>query len=199
MVKLHDDLPLTILGPTPVRLEQFIGTWVEEMGEALEKGRLTKVSPGLESMGSRYAPDLENEEDLETLAEKSNVADNSPANGGSIALLLEYKDRKVVLAGDAFPVDLVEAIGAVSGTERLRLDAFKLPHHCSRKNVLKPLIEAVDCGCWLISMDGTQFRHPDAIALAQVITFSKVRTPILLFNVPSEFNVWCDNAGWRGL
>jgi hypothetical protein len=198
-IKLHDDLSLTILGPTPERLEQFIDTWVEEVEEALKKGNLTEVSPGLESMGSRYPPHLEDEDDLEILAETRNVADNRPANGSSIALLLEYKGRKVVLAGDAFPSDLVEAIGAVSGNVRLRLDAFKLPHHCSKKNVLKGLIEAVDCGCWLISTDGTQFRHPDAIALARVITYSKIRTPVLSFNVPSEFTGWWDNAGWKGL
>jgi hypothetical protein len=87
----------------------------------------------------------------------------------------------------------------VSGTERLRLDAFKLPHHCSKKNVLKELVGAVDCGCWLISTDGTQFRHPDAIALARVVNYSKVRMPVLSFNVPSEFNGWWDNAGWKGL
>lgn len=198
-VTLHDDLKLTILGPTPARLEEFIDTWVEEVEAALEKGALTEVSPGLESMGSKHPPVLEVQEDLEILAETSNPPDNRPGNGSSIALLLEYKGCQVVLAGDAFPGDLVDALGAVGGTERIKLDAFKLPHHCSRKNVLKALVESVDCGRWLISTDGTRFRHPDSIALARVITYSKVRTPLLSFNVPSVFNGWWDNADWKSL
>jgi len=198
-VKLHDDLKITILGPTPARLEEFIDTWVDEVEAALEKGTLTEVSPGLESMGSKHPPELEVKEDLEILAETSNLPDSRPANGSSIALLLEYKGRKVLLSGDAFPGDLVDAIVAVGGTERIKLDAFKLPHHCSKKNVLKSLIESVDCGRWLISTDGTQFRHPDAIALARVITYSQVRTPILSFNVPSTFSGWWDNADWKSL
>lgn len=198
-VELFDGLSLTILGPTPERLGQFIDTWVEEVEEALEKGSLIEVSPGLESLGSKYPPDLEDEEDLEILAETSNASDKRPANGSSIALLLEYKGHKVILSGDAFPGDLVEAINEVSEDEQLKLDAFKLPHHCSKKNILKPLIEAVNCERWLISTDGTQFRHPDATALARVITYSTVPTPILFFNVPSEFNGWWDNPSWKSL
>jgi beta-lactamase superfamily II metal-dependent hydrolase len=91
--------------------------------------------------------------------------DSSHANGSSIAVLLEYKDRKILLAGDAFSDDLVDGINSVSD-ERLTLDVFKLPHHGSRNNVHKELIEAVDCERWLISSDGTRFKHPDAEAIA---------------------------------
>lgn len=198
-VTLHDDLKLTVLGPTPARLEKFINTWVVEVEEALRKGTLTEVSPGLESMGSKHPPDLEFEDDLEILAETSNSSDKSPANGSSISLLLEYKGRKVLLSGDAFADDLVDAIGEVGGTERVKLDAFKLPHHCSRNNVFKSLVESVDCRRWLVSTDGTQFRHPDAIALARVISYSTVRAPILSFNVPSKYTGWWNNEDWKTL
>ena len=198
-VVLHDDLMLTILCPTPTRLEEFIDTWVEEVKLALEKGTLTEVSPGLESMGAKTPPVLEEEGDLEFLAETDNAPDDSKANGSSIALLLEYKGKKVLLTGDAFSGDLVEGLKAVSGDERIKLDAVKLPHHCSKNNVLRSLVEAVDCDRWLVSTDGTQFRHPDAIALARVITYSRLRTPILFFNEPSTFNGWWDNEDWKEL
>jgi hypothetical protein len=198
-VTLHDDMRVTVLGPTPARLEAFIDTWVEEVELALEKGTLTEVSPGLEPMGSKTPPLLEEEDDLEFLAETDNSADDSKPNGSSIVLLLEYKDGKVLLSGDAFSADLVEGLQAVSGDERMKLDAFKLPHHCSRNNVFKPLVETVDCERWLISTDGSQFRHPDAVALARVITYSKIRSPNLFFNVPSTFNGWWDNKKWKQL
>ncbi len=198
-VTMHDGLTLTILGPTPDRLTDFIDTWKEEVEEALRKGNLTEVSPGLESMGPKVPPILEEEEDLEILAETDNSEDRSEANGSSIALLLEYKGRKIILSGDAFASDLVDAIETLSGDTRMHIDAFKLPHHGSKKNVFRSLVECVDCDRWVFSTDGTQFRHPDPVALARVITYSKVRTPCVSFNVPSKFNGWWDNDDWRDM
>lgn len=199
-VTLHDDLKLTILGPTPTRLENFIDTWKDKIKEALKKGRLTDVSPGLEPLGPPPNPPvLEEEQDLKILAESNNPSDDSKANGSSISLLLEYKGHKALLSGDAFSDDLVDGIKAMSGSNPLMLDAFKLPHHASMKNIFKSLIESVDCKRWLISTDGTRYDHPDAVALARVITYSNVRTPEMLFNVPSEFNGWWDNNDWKAM
>lgn len=196
-VEFHDKLKLTILGPTPERLEDLIGTWEEEVHQALSKGTLNEVSPGLELMGAKEPPDLEEEDDLEILAETDNLPDSSKSNGSSIALLLEYRGRKVLLSGDAYSDDLLDGIKAVSEDTPLTLDAFKLPHHGSKNNIYKPLIESVACKRWLFSTDGTQFRHPDAVALARVINYSKVRTPILSFNVPSTYNGWWNNDEWK--
>jgi len=195
---MHDDLTLTILGPTPERLKKFKRTWKKAVEEALEKGTLSSVSPGLEPMGPKVPPVLEYPNDLEMLAKTRNAPDNSLANGSSIALLLEYRNRRVLLSGDAFADDLVEGIGALGGG-RLSLDAFKLPHHGSRKNVLRPLVESVDCGRWVFSTDGNGFRHPDPVALARVISYSTAPMPHLCFNVPSRFNGWWDNDNWRGM
>ncbi len=193
----HDNLTLTVLGPTPERLADFIPKWKDEVEEALEKGRLVDVSPGLEPMGPKVPPILEEPDDLEILAETHTTNDKSEANGSSISLLLEYKDRRVVLSGDAFPKDLIDGIEAVSGDHRLHLDAFKLPHHGSKKNISKELVESVDCDRWLFSTDGTQFRHPDPVALARVISYSTVKPPRLYFNVPSKYNGWWKNDHWK--
>jgi beta-lactamase superfamily II metal-dependent hydrolase len=198
-VKLPDDLEITILGPTPLRLERMVDIWKEEVEAALKKGKLKEVSPGLEELGAKAPPDLVEAGDLEELAETDNPADIKPANGTSIALLLDYKGCKVVLSGDAFANDLVDAIKAVGGAERVELAAFKLPHHCSKKNVLKSLVKSVDCGRWLISTDGTEFHHPDPAAVARVIAYSKVRTPLLSFNVPSTYNDWWNKPEWKKL
>ncbi len=197
-VKIDDDLSLTILGPTRERLEAFIDTWEEEVEKAIEKGSLdaADVSPGLESMGSKYPPDLEFEEDLEKLAESKKGKDSSHANGSSIAVLLEYKERKILLSGDAFSKDLVDGINSI-GDDRIKLDIFKLPHHGSRNNVHKELIEAVDCDRWLISTEGTRFRHPDAEVIARIITYSSDKKPLISFNAPSTYNGWWDNDNWK--
>lgn len=196
-VPLHDDLTLTVLGPTPERLAKFIPKWKDDVEEALEKGRLTEVSPGLESMGPKVPPILEHPDDLEALAETRNSGDGSEANGSSIALLLEYEGKRVVLSGDAFSDDLVAAIESLDHAGPLPVDLFKLPHHGSKKNVFRDLVEAVECRKWVFSTDGTQFRHPDPVALARVISYGRLRPPVVAFNVPSKFNRWWDNDDWR--
>ena len=199
VVALHDGLKLTVLGPTPQRLVELEPTWKDEVAKALEKGTLTNVSPGLESLGPKVPPMLEDVEDLEILAETENTPDGSEANGSSIALLLQYKGRSIVLSGDAFADDLVAGIMAASGNRRMHVDAFKLPHHGSKKNVSKSLVECVDSDSWVFSTDGNRFRHPDPVALARVISYSRIRSPLVSFNVPSKFNGWWDNDDWRGM
>ena len=112
-IRLHDDLTLTALGPTAQRLTESKQVWEEEVAEALEKGTLTEVSPGLEPLGPKVAPILEDIEDLREPAETDTLRDRSEANGSSIALLLEYKGRAVPLSGDAFAEDLIDGIAAL--------------------------------------------------------------------------------------
>jgi hypothetical protein len=198
-VPMHDGLELTVLGPTPPRLTALEPVWRDEVAEALRKGTLSTVSPGLESMGPKVPPVMEDAADLEALAETVTAPDGSEANGSSIALLLRYRDRSVILSGDAFASDLIDGIAALGGSGRLKLDAFKLPHHASQSNVVKTLVESVDCERWLVSTDGTQFRHPDPIALARILAYSATRPPRLAFNVRSKFSGWWDNHDWRTL
>ena len=196
----HDGLRLTVLGPTPERLKAFEKTWQEEVQEAVRRGRLepAAVPPGLESLGPGPAPVLMDDADLETLAaNRSNESDAALANGTSIVLLLEYRNRRLLLTGDAFSADLVAAIKTVSPHERLRLDLLKVPHHGSRNNLHRNLVDAVDCDRWLVSTDGTRFKHPDAEAIARIIRFSSRSPPRLVFNVPSAYNRYWNKPAWQ--
>jgi hypothetical protein len=198
-ITLVDDLVLTVLGPTPQRLLELGPVWIEEVEAAIAKGSLQREVAGLEPMGPTTPPSLEDRHDLEMLAETRTDRDKSEANGSSIVLLLEYRDKSVLLAGDAFGSDLIEGIGALGGSGRLKVDAFKLPHHCSQSNIVPDLVGAVDCGCWLVSTDGTQFRHPDPVALARIIRHAQPSSPLLAFNVKSKYSGWWDNDKWRDL
>jgi hypothetical protein len=195
----HQGLTLTVLGPTPDVLANFIPKWQEEVAEALAKGKLSEVSPGLEAMGPREPPDLILPNDLQDLANESQKQDHSKANGSSIVLLLEYEGRKILLAGDAHHDDLIDGLQAVADDDKIHLDLFKLPHHGSKNNISKELIEAVDCDYWLISTDGTQFRHPDPVALARIIEFSTIQPPTIGFNVESTFSGWWKNPDWQAM
>lgn len=207
-VELDHGLRLTVLGPTADRLEALQEDWREAVEEALSKGNLdpSEVTPELvpdhfEHMGKTKPkkPNVSTEANLRELANKDfGRGDQAPANGSSIALLLEYGEVRLVLAGDAYATDLVAALNLVprpDGGGPLPLTAFKLPHHGSKNNVSEKLIQAVECGHWLFSTNGVKHYHPDAEAVARVIVNSS--GAVLCFNEPSTYNGWWDNGDWR--
>lgn len=197
-VSLDGELTLQVVGPTRFRLTDFIPVWEEEVHDALRKGSLDHVSPGLEVMGKKgRPPQLADEADLEELALFNSGVDGSEANGSSIALILEHDGKRVLLTGDAYGPDLVDALKTIDPAGPVPFDLVKLPHHGSEKNVTVDLVEKIRTPRWLISTDGTRFKHPDPVAIARLIHLSRDDNPELLFNVRSEFNHWWDRDDWR--
>jgi hypothetical protein len=197
-VELPDGLTITVLAPVQQRLTDLAPEWQLAVEAALESGRLTDVSPGLESLGPSTPPTLETVLDLELLSEDPSAADSSKANAASIAFLLEHDGKRALLTGDATSAELLGGLALLDGGERVPVDLVKLPHHGSRNNVSRALVQAVDCPLWVFSSDGTTFRHPDAIAVSRVVRDAGGE-PHLVFNVPSTFNRWWERPEWQEL
>lgn len=197
-IELQGGMSVSVLGPTPDRLERFVDKWKDEVLIALKKGVLENASDDLEVYGSDEPPKLIEKNDLFKLAnEKVDKKDTSHANGSSIALLLSYQGRRVVLAGDAYADDLLEGLESSLDSNDMAVDAFKLSHHCSTKNISKELIESLTCPNWLVSTDGTRFKHPDKEAIARVIAYSKHKPSNLMFNAKSKYNGWWNQESWK--
>lgn len=206
-VDLEHGLRLTVLGPITDRLVALQDDWREAVKDALTKGNIepSEITPELEEELETFGkakpkkPKLDTPEQLQALAATVSPGDRATANGSSIALLLEYGEVRMVLAGDAFAPDLVDALALVPRPDGvdgpLPLTAFKLPHHGSKNNVSEALIRAVECRHWLFSTNGVKHYHPDAEAVARVIVGSS--QPVLYFNEPSTYNGWWDNDSWR--
>jgi hypothetical protein len=197
-VELPDGLTITVLAPVQERLADLVPEWQLAVAAALEKGTLTDVSPGLEPMGPSTAPTLESAVDLALLSEDPFKVDGSKANAASIALVLEHDGKRALLTGDATASELLGGLALLGAGDRVPLDLVKLPHHGSRNNVSRELVQAVDCPLWVFSSDGTTFRHPDAIAVSRVVRDSGTQ-PHLVFNVPSTFNRWWERPEWQDL
>jgi hypothetical protein len=197
-VELPDGLTITVLAPVQERLTDLVPEWQLAVAAALEKGTLTDVSPGLEPLGPSTAPTLESAVDLALLSEDPFKVDQSSANAASIVLVLEHDGKRALLTGDATASELLGGLALLGAGERVPLDLVKLPHHGSRNNVSRELVQAVDCPLWVFSSDGTTFRHPDAIAVSRVVRDSGPE-PHLVFNVPSTFNQWWERAEWQDL
>jgi hypothetical protein len=193
-VKIDDEVSLQVLGPHARAMQAMRDEWDHVVSEAWQppEPQPEPPTPGVEKYGG--PPSIASWEDLEDLAATTNPLDSGEANGSSIALLLSHGDLRILLAGDAHAPDLVAAIGLLSPGKPMRLDAFKLPHHGSKKNVTAELMRAVDCSRVLISTNGAKFKHPDAEAVARVLVNSRERPTIVFNAVSPETTAWRDSV-----
>jgi hypothetical protein len=85
-----------------------------------------------------------------------------------------YVARRLLLAGDAFADVLRKSLcrwldGWPDPSDRVGLDAFKLAHHGSDKNLTPQLMEVISCPTYLISTNGAgNARHPDVETLSMI-------------------------------
>jgi glyoxylase-like metal-dependent hydrolase (beta-lactamase superfamily II) len=195
-VQLDGDLTLTLMSPTIPMLADLRDDWEdsckdinltpEELEEAREQGEFRTLRHGEGDTGATRP-------DVDQLLREDFVEDRSTANGSSIAILAEHEGTRVLLAGDAHPSTLIEAIDRLE-LEKLPLTACKLPHHGSRGSVSAALIQRLDCESYIFSSNGDQFSHPHPEAVARVIRHGGDR-PTLFFNYDSEeTRLWDDET-----
>lgn len=181
VVELAGDATLTVVGPTPQKLADLLPKWREVIERAgLVKGvKATEEEADAAGRGMLGAS-------LADLADVRFQRDDSEANGSSIAFVFEHKKKRILFGGDAHEETLLENLAKLAGPgERYKVNAFKLPHHGSRRNVSKALVQALDCDQWWFSSSGARFSHPNDEAIARVIRFAG-RQPNLVANYRSD-------------
>ena len=180
---LPGGMRLTLLSPRWEELEDLSRSWSDK---SFKKGRI----PGDVSMLGGPAEGI-----LELLGSHSQAAllaaqrffpDNSAANGSSIAVLAEYEGTRALLAADAFAEVLLAGLQRLpESRDSLRLEAFKLPHHGSQRNISEELLRAAPSQSYLVSTNGNVFKHPDESAMARVLEYGTEGAKIF-FNYDSE-------------
>jgi beta-lactamase superfamily II metal-dependent hydrolase len=172
-VPVPDGPRITVLSPTHKRLGILAAKWYD----AIEAARRNEQEPD--------APDeMAPLDDLPGLAAQKCARDGSAPNGSSIALLVEHRGASVVLSGDAFGNVLgagLKGLAAYRGLETLPVDAFKLPHHGSKGNVIEAMLTAAPAQHYIVSSNGDTFHHPDDVALARTLVAAPPN-PTLWFN-----------------
>ncbi len=200
-VKLPGGMSLTLLSPMQAQLDRLKPVWEAACAKAgLVPGAATDELAKI--LAEPLGPDAAEEDDLlgeldpELLAASRFKPDGAIPNGSSIALLAEYDGRRAVLAADAYAPVVQAALARVPerGQGKLKVHAFKAAHHGSRGNTSLPLVQSVECGHWLISSNGKQFKHPDIEAIGRIIHGS-ANGVCVHFNYKTEFNdVWSGAA-----
>ena len=190
------DLPggatLTLLGPTLADLRRLRARWtaaIRDFSPGDTKEALSRLAARREyrppALPAAFGPPEYGD-------------DRSPANGSTIAFVLDYKGVSVLLAGDAHARSLADSLKRLADqrfVSRLRFDAVKLPHHGSMSNISENWLQWVDCQRWLISTNGAVFNHPD-LQTAQLIA-KRYPQPALLCNYDNIADLLSKHAGDR--
>jgi beta-lactamase superfamily II metal-dependent hydrolase len=198
-IELEGGLRLTVLGPTSAELANLQMVWEREIRDAGLTPGATRTgldllfkSRRLQIPGVEYAlPPLSL--DVEALAVVEDEPDGSEANASSITLLAEFDGRSVLLAADGVPpileIGLTRLVAEIE-EDALTVDAVKLPHHGSRRNVMGDSLKLIRSGQFLFSTNGAYYNHPDPEAVARVL-LQEGEARVLLFNYRTEENeVW---------
>lgn len=168
VVDLGGGASATILSPGRTQLEALRRNWTSVLKKAhMEPGdqtaALAKLAKRKSLAGLEAAGDV--------LGEKTDT-DSSEANGSSIAMLVEFDGKSILLTGDGFGPVLERGIARLLKQRRqtvLDVDVVKLPHHGSAGNVSESLLAVLDCGRFVISTNGDKYRHPDRTAVERVL------------------------------
>ena len=179
---LTGGLRLTLLSPRWDELEALNRSWSDK---SFKSGRVPGDVSMLGGPDESMLELLGAPSRLTQLAAQRFFPDTAAANGSSIAVLAEYEGKRALLAADAFAPVLLEGIQRLPGFDKeLPLDAFKLPHHGSQRNINDELLRAAPSQCYLISTSGQRFNHPDEPAMARVLKYGGAQAR-LIFNYDS--------------
>ncbi len=199
-ITLPGGMKLTLLSPDRKKLAKLAPEWAKAVRAAgLEPGVPREVLEDL-SKRKKYHPADELGEghfDIAALAKAPFKSDRTATNGSCIAFLAEYQGKACLFLGDAHSPILVDSIKRLlekRGEEKLAVNAIKLPHHGSKNNMSRELIELLDCPRYFVSTNGNIFAHPDAEAIARIIRYGG-RSPIIFFNYLSDIaRIWKEES-----
>lgn len=119
-------------------------------------------------------------------------SDESINNGSSIAMLIEFNERKLLLLGDAHPdiiYNKLMEIGEVS------FDLVKVAHHGSFKNTTNELAGILKSTKYLFSTNGAKHHHPDAHTIIKLLAANSEYEKQLYFNYKTEISSIFVNSG----
>lgn len=188
---------LTLLSPGKAALEKLHNTWKKEIKKLGNNPDFAK------KLGNdkRYASDddILGDPSIEELQNSSVSADSSVPNGSSIAFIATFNGKSCLFAGDATSDYLLKAIDPLikkSKKDKLKIDAWKIGHHGSKRSTLERLMQKIDCKKILVSSNGKKFKHPDKETIAKLLIKNGPNIQFY-FNYKTTFNEMWDDSNLR--
>ncbi|MFC4933064.1 ComEC/Rec2 family competence protein [Massilia sp. GCM10023247] len=131
-----------------------------------------------------------------SLVGKRFLPDQSVSNASSIALLLNYGDKQILLSGDAHADVVCSSLAYYWPRQKVKLDLLKVSHHGSQANTSADFLRRIECKRFAFSTNGKIHAHPDQALIARLI--GSISNPELIFNYASPWvNRWRNRpAAW---
>jgi hypothetical protein len=204
IIDLPGNARLVLLSPSGPKLKRMAKVWQRVVEEA-------NLVPGAGTVGKNRTPKPHTidvtplspevtRSELEALAADEPI-DGSEANGSSIAFVLEFNNKRLLLGADAHPDVLTANLaryGHMVGETRPRIDLYKAAHHGSGANLSSALVEAMDCRRYLLSSNGDNFGHPDDAAVARAIVHSAGPTTFYCNYATNRTQPWVERGRAHG-
>ncbi len=188
-ISLDGGMKIRLLAPGIRELIDLIPVWDKELkGRDIEEEWLED---------DRYADTLGDQ--IETWQELEFEGDDSEANCSSIAFIATYQNKSCLFAGDSPTPILLKGVNALLdqyGDDKLKLDAWKLAHHGSKKSTQEPIMKMLHCKKILVSSDGKRYKHPDAPVIAKLIKHNGPGIHFY-FNYKTDHNKMWSNSAWK--
>ena len=207
-IETKGGMKLTLLSHTLKALKKLEKAWVKALKDKKVRGKpvnFDEVNEVWDALNGDYRykdeedSDLLGHESIETWAESIAKEDKSVANISSIAFIAEYKDAKCLFSGDtpsANLLDTLEQYDLVDEYKNLKVDAWKMSHHGSKKSNQAYLMKKIEAVNILISSDGKRYHHPDPETIAKLIVNNKSNLDFH-FNYHSEYTDIWQNLDWQ--
>ena len=190
VIRLAGGMEITLLSPLTTHLVKLKGVWQREIIKANLSAGLEMEDPKDDNMESLEAAIP----DIESLVKEPFKEDDGEANGSSIAFLARFGGKTALFTGDAFPSVILNTLTEIYGREKVPIDLIKLSHHASAGNTSPGLINKLKCNRYIVSTNGSIFKHPAAKTVANVIKLAGTEVS-LYFNYISDHNkVWKSTA-----
>lgn len=180
-----EEVEIEVLSPLKKDLEVLSNNWDIEKEKYINEIKNKELKSG--KLITKY-------KDIDELINYSEDTSITAINKTSIVLLITIEEKKMLFTGDTSEENLKEALIKLGYSKEnpIKLDLFKLPHHGSKNNMSKELIEMIDCKMYLVSTNGKSHGHPDKEVLAKIIDFNKDKNIEIVFNYSVFDNIFSD-------
>jgi len=139
---------VTVVGPMQNRIDRLRADWAKALQQPTKAARQAA---------------------LQDLFLPAKSQDKSVPNLSSIVVFVEIGGRTLLLTGDAHGQDIVTAWKELElGTEPVRIDLLKMPHHGSIRNVTEDFLEFFVADHYVFSANG-KYDNPDAPVVEAVV------------------------------
>ncbi len=195
-LKLAGNMRVTLLSPGTAELKDLRDNWpVAVAGTALAGPDSPPLPPGIAAV--RICPPQNLAGNLAQIAARSFHEETTETNASSIAILLEYYGRRLLLGADGRADVLARGLRRLAAQRHeapFRIDAYKVAHHGSENNTSVDLLSTIDCGTYLFSTNGgSGFCHPHEETIARIV-LNRPKA-VLHFNTESDASrPWRDPA-----